>query len=81
MQKADLAFEGFIADGVFVQAAREATKDGMWHFRFLNKDAEAETTWIRQPEYLDDMITEEGQLVWGKYFLVPMKADKIRLPE
>lgn len=81
MQKADLAFEGFIADDVFVQAAREATKDGMWHFRFLNKEAEAETTWIRQPEYLDSMVMEDGRLIWGKSILTRIPHDKIRLPE
>ncbi len=58
MQKADLAFEGVLSDGAEIQVAREATKDGMWHYRVFLEDKSEWITWVRLPEYLDDMITE-----------------------
>lgn len=81
MQKANLAFEGPIADDVIIQAAREATKSGLWHYRWMDNTSKDWSTWIRQPEYLDGMIMEDGRLMWGRSVLDPISADKIRLPE
>lgn len=81
MQKADLAFDGLTSDGTQVQCAREKTKDGMWHFRMLDPGASDWTSWMRI-EGLDAYLREDGNLAWGKFStLVPINADKIRLPE